>query len=801
MDSNSSYSHSKVPQFDGTGYDFWRIRMETYLKSLGYGVWMSVKNEYKIPTCDITDTVELKKYENDSKAKNALLSALVNTKFARVVGCETAKEVWDKLQNVHEGDEKIKEAKLQHYRSLFDNLKMSDEDTVESFISKVPAIEESKNLNELSLDELHGILTAYEMSMVNPKSTEKEVAFKAMKKLKIKQENDNEDSNDELIAYLATKFKNGKGKYKEKLSLKCFNCGGIRHFASKCPKKGKTVESDDEDSQASKNSFKKKKFILKKNDTLKKKSLMTKKDDTSSEELTEVEDSDDELMFMVLASNDHQEEEEKPDKDEELEAEDLETIFYTTLNELKIERKRSKMLELVEEGEKISYLKLTIEETQKMTEDISINLSLKVDEFTTVNDKGNEVSVQETEEEHDQASNGASMLDDLLSRQRPINDKSGLGYENESSSKGVKIKGNGTAHNPIRFVSEKRRGSRPMNFANKKIDEDGFTTIYYQRSKDYMKNIWQTQRFNGDCYGCNMYGHRVTECRRNAKPAIVKIKNKFAPLVDQNVECERDRFLNLDKVESGSVRFENNDGAKIEGKGTVNLDQGRIKSGRVLYVSWLKHNFLSVSQICDQGNEILFMKEGFEIRKTKNGKKVAHGSRTDENLYVLTENNDDNCMISQENEITLWHKRLGHINFKNLAKLSKNNGVKDLPKIKNLTNHVCGPCQKGKQTRAIYKLKEHNASKPLDLIHTDLRGPMRTQAIRGERYFMLLIDEYSRMTWVFFLKDKTEALHSLKVFKKRVENETGKTIKCIKSDQGKEFTWSAFTEFCNEHGI
>ncbi|XP_043700129.1 uncharacterized protein LOC122650818 [Telopea speciosissima] len=473
MDNNSSYSHSKVPQFDGTGYDFWRIRMETYLKSLGYGVWMSVKNGYKIPTSDITDTVERKTYENNSKTKNALLSALVNTEFARVVGCETAKEVWDKLQNVHEGDEKIKEAKVQHYRSLFDNLKMSDEDTVESFMSKVheiinairslgeeikaavvvkkilrslpdlynpkvSAIEESKNLNELSLDELHGILTAYKMRMVKPKSTEKEFAFKAMNKLKIKQENDNEDSDDELIAYLARKFKNGK------------------------------------------------------------------------DELTEVEDYDDELMFVVLASNDNQEEEEKSDEDEQSEAKDLKTIFYTTLNELKIERKKSKMLEkqLAVEGEKISQLKLTIEETQKMTEDISINLSLKVDECAkleeeivklkveveilknkdylivantfpivrTVNDKGKEVSVQETEEEHDQASNGASMLDDLLSRQRPINDKSGLGYENRSSSKRVKIKGNDTAHNPVRFVREKRRGSRHMNSTSKKVDEDGFTT-------------------------------------------------------------------------------------------------------------------------------------------------------------------------------------------------------------------------------------------------------------------------------------------------------------------------------------
>ncbi|XP_043717711.1 uncharacterized protein LOC122665624 [Telopea speciosissima] len=646
---------------------------------------------------------------------------------------------------------------------------------------KMSAIEESKNLNGLSLDELHGILTAYKIRMVKPKSTEKEVAFKAIKKLKIKQENDNEDSNDELIAYLARKFKNGK------------------------------------------------------------------------------------------ASNDHQEEEEKSDKDEESEVEDPETIFYTTLNELKIERKRSKMLEkqFVEEGEKINQLKLTIEETQKMTEDISINLSMKVDQCAKL-----EEEIVKLKVELEILNNKGYFT---VANTSPI-----VTTVNDKGKERVKINGNDTEHNPVRFVSEKRRGSRPMNSTSKKVDEDRFTTVYYQRSKDYMKNIWQTQRFNGYCYGCNMYGHRVTECRRNVKPAVVKMKNRFAPLVDQNVECfrcyklghivrncktllpsqrqsmkkekkyhtknkkvfikkeakksitvsekavwveknigegnkslivqttfkaqrrsspwildrgcsthmtgERDRFLNLDKVESGSVRFGNNDWAKIEGKGTVNLDQGRIKSGRVLYVSGLKHNLLSVSQICEQENEVLFTKEGFEIRKTKNGKKVAHGSRTDGNLYVLSESNDDSCMISQENETTLWHKRLGHINFKNLIKLRKNNGVRDLPKIKNLTNHVCGPCQKGKQTRAIYKSKEHYASKPLDLIHTDLCGPMRTQAIGGEKYFMLLIDEYSRMTWVFFLKDKIEALHCLKMFKKMVENETGKTIKYIRSNQGKEFT-------------
>lgn len=164
---------------------------------------------------------------------------------------------------MHEGDEIIKEAKLQHYRAQFEGLKMSEDETVEHYMvrvngivntirglreqvkdavvvkkilrslpreynAKVSAIEEAKNLNKISLDELHGTLTAYEMRMVETKHTEKEAAFKSMKKLKIKQESSDEDSDDELLAYLARKFKKGRGKFKGKLLLKCFNCGRHR---------------------------------------------------------------------------------------------------------------------------------------------------------------------------------------------------------------------------------------------------------------------------------------------------------------------------------------------------------------------------------------------------------------------------------------------------------------------------------------------------------------------------------------------------------------------------------------------
>ena len=78
---------------------------------------------------------------------------------------------------------------------------------------------------------------------------------------------------------------------------------------------------------------------------------------------------------------------------------------------------------------------------------------------------------------------------------------------------------------------------------------------------------------------------------------------------------------------------------------------------------------------------------------------------------------------------------------------------------------------------------------------------MRTQALSGEYYFMLFIDDYTRMTWVSFLKKKNETLECLKNFRREIKNFMGKKIKSIRADQGSEFTWNAFTSYCKKHGI
>ena len=152
-------------------------------------------------------------------------------------------------------------------------------------------------------------------------------------------------------------------------------------------------------------------------------------------------------------------------------------------------------------------------------------------------------------------------------------------------------------------------------------------------------------------------------------------------------------------------------------------------------------------------------------------------------------------------ESWLWHGRLGHLNFDNLVKISKREAIRDLPKIVKPHNSVCKHCQHGKQTRASFKIKEHMTSHPLEIIHTDLCGPTITKSLQGDHYFMLLIDDYTRMTWVAFLKEKTEAFQKLKNFTAMAENESGMKIKCLRSYNGGEFTSNEFNEICETHGI
>ena len=155
-----------------------------------------------------------------------------------------------------------------------------------------------------------------------------------------------------------------------------------------------------------------------------------------------------------------------------------------------------------------------------------------------------------------------------------------------------------------------------------------------------------------------------------------------------------------------------------------------------------------------------------------------------DNFYVLKEGKEE-CHLSKYDEIWLWHRRLWHLHFDHIIKIIKNGAVKYLPKISKPYESICNPCQMGKLTRTQFKSKNFtSADKPLQLVHIDLCGTSRKEGTGRERHFMLVIDDYSRLTWVSFLKEKYEEFEKFKVFKVLTKNLIGKILKPVISDRG-----------------
>ncbi|GKB88535.1 putative ribonuclease H-like domain-containing protein [Tanacetum coccineum] len=162
------------------------------------------------------------------------------------------------------------------------------------------------------------------------------------------------------------------------------------------------------------------------------------------------------------------------------------------------------------------------------------------------------------------------------------------------------------------------------------------------------------------------------------------------------------------------------------------------------------------------------------------------------------------CLIAKAttDESNKWHRRLGHVNFKNLNKLVKGNLVRGLPSKIFQNDHTCVACQKGKQHKASCKAKTVSSiSHSLQLLHMDLFGPTSVRSLNHKTYCLVITDDFSRFSWVFFLRTKDETSAILKDFIRQIENQLNQKVKTIRCDNGTEFKNRDVIEFCGSKGI
>jgi hypothetical protein len=147
----------------------------------------------------------------------------------------------------------------------------------------------------------------------------------------------------------------------------------------------------------------------------------------------------------------------------------------------------------------------------------------------------------------------------------------------------------------------------------------------------------------------------------------------------------------------------------------------------------------------------------------------------------------------------LWHRRLGHVGMKQLNKLVKYDLVRGLKDVTFEKDKLCSACQAGKQVGNTHPLKSiMSTSKAFKLLHMDLFGLTTYTSISGNKYGFVIVDDFIRYTWVFFLMDKSDVFDIFKKFIKRVQNEFKTTIKKVRSDNGSEFRNTRVDELCDE---
>ena len=253
------------------------------------------------------------------------------------------------------------------------------------------------------------------------------------------------------------------------------------------------------------------------------------------------------------------------------------------------------------------------------------------------------------------------------------------------------------------------------------------------------------------------------------------------------------------------MKFGDNSRIQIKGKGEIEVKQkdgSILRLGNVLFVPKLEANILSLGRLDEEGYRMI-MGDGKLTIFNPDGCLFTEVHRSSGRLYLLKLSIVDQCLITTEDtsEDWLWHSRFGHLSFHTLKEMSRKKLVEGLPAI-STPSKVCRSCISRKHHRTSFpKLSTFRASEPLELIHADLCGPITPTTLGGSRYFLLIIDDYSRLTWVSMLQCKSDALEAFKHFKNLAETEKGMMVKTLRSDRGGEFTSVEFTNYCLKHGI
>ncbi|KAH9762600.1 Integrase catalytic domain-containing protein [Citrus sinensis] len=303
--------------------------------------------------------------------------------------------------------------------------------------------------------------------------------------------------------------------------------------------------------------------------------------------------------------------------------------------------------------------------------------------------------------------------------------------------------------------------------ARSRSDKKDYSNKNRKRSKSKSKNK------NLKCFQCQKEGHFKKDCpeRKNKEKDGPK-KNGNAAVASEEKDDEGydSAGVRLVTGTQTNVMMGNNSLCKVVGLGTIRL---KMFDGVIRELS----EIIRGSMVIMKGDK-------------NNGLYVLQGIAITGDVSVPTSKNPNKTLI--------WHMRLGHMSERGMKILEKQ-GVLGDDKVGSV--EFCEVCVLGKSSRTSFKTAVHKTKGTLDYIHSDLWGPAQTISLGGAKYFLSLIDDYSRMVWVYLLKSKNKVFEKFKQWKALVETQTGRKVKRLRIDNGLEFCNQQFNDFCAQNGV
>ncbi|XP_078427688.1 DENN (AEX-3) domain-containing protein isoform X1 [Wolffia australiana] len=263
---------------------------------------------------------------------------------------------------------------------------------------------------------------------------------------------------------------------------------------------------------------------------------------------------------------------------------------------------------------------------------------------------------------------------------------------------------------------------------------------------------------------------------------------------------QRSLFQSYDSVSSNHKVFTANDGIlRVEGRGTVFIKGVILKD--VLHVPELKANLLSLTQlVVDTGWRFTLDSDSCFLCIKDTGKKIS-SVRQEGGLLLLDDlEEDDNHRVvyntKSAERFILLHRRLGHPSFSLLKHVYPN-----LFKGIIIDDLICESCQFAKHKRTVFPVSNHRSSAAFECVHSDVWGPCSTTGLFQHRWFILFVDDFTRHTWVYLLKSKSEVPSVVILFCEMIHTQFGRKVRQIRTDNAKEYFSGEVNTYLGDRGI